>query len=134
MAWKGSVMKRCRLKSSEHTSISFESSKPVFWVATYQDGAKYAREHHGSTVTSKMAGAAIEVSVSHKLDPKLYDLPLTAKTIVPNDWQVVRFRQGSDLRWLPIHREGGQTFVLYRIAPNGVPATLERGVNGPRSQ
>jgi hypothetical protein len=102
------------------------------WVATYQDGAKYARERHNSTVISKRSGDAIEVTVTQTLDPKRYDLPLTAKTTLPADWQVVRFRQGSETRWLPIHREGGETFVLYRIAPNGVAATLERGFNGRR--
>ena len=104
------------------------------WVATYQDGAKYARERHNSTVTSKAAGDAIAVTVSQKLDPKLYDLALTAKTTIPADWQLVRFRQGSETRWLPVHREGGETFVLYRIQPNGTSATLERGFNGRRSQ
>ena len=104
------------------------------WVATYQDGAKYARERHSSSVVSKRSGDAIEVTVTQTLDPKLYDLPLTAKTTLPADWQVVRFRQGNETRWLPIHREGGETFVLYRIAPNGVAATLERGFNGRRTQ
>jgi len=104
------------------------------WVATYQDGAKYARERHNSTVTSKTAGDAIAVTVTHTLDPKLYDLALTAKSMIPADWQVVRFRQGSETRWLPIHREAGETFVLYRVQPNGTAATLERGFNGRRNQ
>src|SRR5262249_38829849 len=102
------------------------------WVATYQDGAKYTRERHASTVTSKAAGETIEVTVTHKLDPKLYDLPLTAKTAIPADWPVVRFRQGKEMRWVPIQRENGETFVLYRIAPNEGPVTLERGSNGRR--
>ncbi|MEX2260836.1 MAG: polysaccharide deacetylase family protein [Bryobacteraceae bacterium] len=97
------------------------------WVATFQDGAKYARERMNSKVTARMAGDAIEVSVSHSLDPKLYDLPLTARTAIPADWKVVRFRQGDDVRWVPVHREGGKTFVIYRIAPNGSVARLEKG-------
>lgn len=80
---------------------------------------------------SKMAAGKIEVTASHKLDAKLYDLPLTAKTTIPADWQVVRFRQGSEMRWLPVHRDAGRTFALYRnrIAADGVPAALERGAN-----
>ena len=73
------------------------------------------------------AGDAIEVSVTHSLDPKLYDLPLTARTTIPADWRVVRFRQGDQVRWLPIHREKGATFIIYRIVPNGVAARLEKG-------
>ena len=40
------------------------------WVATFQDAAKYARERMKSTVTTRNAGDAIEVSVTHSLDPE----------------------------------------------------------------
>ncbi|MGH9629247.1 MAG: polysaccharide deacetylase family protein [Bryobacteraceae bacterium] len=96
------------------------------WVATFQDAAKYARERVSSSVTTKRTGDVIEVSVAHKLDPKLYNLPLTARTVLPDSWNLVRFRQGSETRWVPIHREGGRTYAMYRIAPNGKPATLEK--------
>ena len=96
------------------------------WVATFQDGAKYARERMSSKVTTQLAEDAIEVSVTHSLDPKLYDLPLTARTTIPAGWSIVRFRQGNDERWVPIHRQGGQTFVMYRIMPNAGIARLER--------
>jgi len=59
------------------------------------------------------------VTVPHSLKPELCDLPLTVRTTILADWCVVRFRQGDDVRWLPVHREGGEPFVHYRIAPNG---------------
>jgi len=96
------------------------------WVATYQDGAKYARERVASSVETKVAGEAIEVSVKHSLDPKLYDVPLTAKTTIPADWRIARFRQGAETRWLPVHRGEGEPYVLYRIAPDGKVATIEK--------
>ena len=99
------------------------------WIATFQDGAKYARERVNSRVTTNVSGEAIEVVVTHSLKPDLYDLPLTARTTIPADWRVVSFRQGDDVRWLPVHREGGEPFVMYRIAPNGKPALLEKGAN-----
>jgi hypothetical protein len=97
------------------------------WVATFRDGAKYVRERMSSKVTTARAGDAIEVNVTHSLDPKLYDLELTAQTTIPADWNVVRFRQGDQARWLPVHREGGKTFVMYRVRPNGGVAKLETG-------
>jgi len=96
------------------------------WVATFQDASKYTRERMNSTVTSKAAGNTIEVSVKHNLDAALYNLPLTARTTIPADWKLVRFRQGDDTRWLPVHREEGKTYVMYRIAPNGQTAKLEK--------
>ena len=99
------------------------------WIATFQDGAKYARERVNSTVRTNVSGEAIEVSVTHTLKPEVYDLPLTARTTIPADWRLVRFRQGDDVRWLPVHREGGEPFVMYRIAPNGKLARLEKAEN-----
>jgi len=99
------------------------------WVATFQDGAKYARERHSSAIAAKASGDRIEVTVTHSLDRSLYDLPLTAKTPIPADWRLVRFQQGQDVRWLPVHREGDAAYVLYRIAPNGQAATLEKAAN-----
>src|SRR5438309_8677905 len=103
--------------------------KPRLWVATYQDAAKYARERHASTVDAKAGSERIEVTVTHSLDKKLYDLPLTVKTRLPADWKLAHFQQGKDARWLPVHHEGDSTFVLYRIVPNGPPAVLEKAAN-----
>jgi hypothetical protein len=99
------------------------------WIATFQDGAKYARERVNSTLRTNVSGDAIEVSVTHTLKQEIYDLPLTARTTIPADWRLVRFRQGDDVRFLPVHREGGEPFVMYRIAPNEKPARLEKAEN-----
>jgi peptidoglycan/xylan/chitin deacetylase (PgdA/CDA1 family) len=99
------------------------------WIATFRDGARYARERMNSKVMASRSGDTIRVAVTHSLDPGVYDLPLTARTAIPTDWTLVRFRQGNDVRWLPIFRNAGGSFVIYRIAPNGVPATLEKASN-----
>jgi peptidoglycan/xylan/chitin deacetylase (PgdA/CDA1 family) len=103
----------------------------TLWVATYQDGTKYVRERVGSTVKTDLSGDTIQVTVSHSLDKTLYDLPLTARTAIPADWQLVRFKQGNGMRWLPIRREGDSSYVTYRIVPDGTVATLEKGLNQP---
>jgi hypothetical protein len=82
-----------------------------------------------SSVRANLAGEKIEVAVSHSLKPDLYSLPLTARTTIPGDWRLVHFRQGNDQRWLPVHRAGDESFVLYRIAPDGKTAVLEKGAN-----
>jgi peptidoglycan/xylan/chitin deacetylase (PgdA/CDA1 family) len=118
--------------TTENLRIYFDyiaDRKTRLWVATYQDGAKYARERHASAVVAKAGGDRIEVTVTHSLDKNLYDLPLTVKTWLSGDWKLAHFQQGQDARWLPIHHEGDSTFVLYRIAPNGPPAVLEKATN-----
>jgi hypothetical protein len=79
-----------------------------------------------SRVTTKQAGNAIEVTVRHSLDPKRYDLQLTARTTVPAEWSAVRISQGSRRTTIPVQRERTDSYVTYRIAPNGSVARLER--------
>ncbi|MGH9719526.1 MAG: polysaccharide deacetylase family protein [Bryobacteraceae bacterium] len=98
--------------------------EPRLWVATFQDGAKYARERMKSTVVTKQAGGALEVNVTHSLDPKLYDVPLTVRTPAPSNWKAARFRQGRDSRAIPVHRDGNGAYVMYRVAPNAGVARL----------
>ena len=96
------------------------------WVATFADAAKYARERMASRVMTKQSGEVIEVAIRHTLDPTLYDLPLTAKTTVPADWKLARVRQGSATATVPVQREQGETYVIYRVTPNGTAVRLER--------
>jgi len=67
--------------------------------------------------------------VTHSLDKKLYDLPLTVKTLLPADWKLAHFHQGTEARWLPVRHDGDSTFVLFQIAPNGPPAVIEKAAN-----
>ena len=94
------------------------------WVATFRDAGKYARERMASKVTTKQSGDAIDVTVNHSLDPKLYNLPLTARTIVPAQWKSVQFTQGKTSRTLSVQQEGGNSYVMYRVMPNGPVARL----------
>jgi peptidoglycan/xylan/chitin deacetylase (PgdA/CDA1 family) len=103
-----------------------KSREDRLWVATFQDAAKYARERMKSSVTTKRAGDAIEVSVTHSLDPKIYDLPLTAKTTVPAEWTSAQFAQGKMTRNLIVQRDGQNSYVMYRVAPDSGNARLTR--------
>jgi peptidoglycan/xylan/chitin deacetylase (PgdA/CDA1 family) len=97
------------------------------WVATYRDQAKYIRERIKGSVTTKQNGQAIEVTATHPLDRKLYDVPLTARTIVPPEWRSVQITQGKETHTVPVQQDATGTFVQYRIMPNAGAAKLERG-------
>ena len=102
-----------------------KANEPRLWVATFRDAAKYARERMASNVTTKQARDNVEVTVTHSLDPKTYNLPLTARTTVPAQWASVRVRQGRETTMVPVQRDSSSSYVLYRIAPNGGVARLE---------
>ena len=77
VGWESIPAERARALFDE-----IKRREPRVWVATYRDGAKYARERMAASVVTTPRGAdAIEVTVRHSLDPAPYDLPLTARTI-----------------------------------------------------
>lgn len=96
------------------------------WIATFRDAGKYARARMASNVTTRQSGDAIDVEVSHSLDPKLYNLPLTARTTVPAAWTTAQVRQGRESTTVPVHRDGPGAYVMYRVVPNGGTVRVER--------
>ena len=104
-----------------------KSNEGRLWVATFRDASKYTRERMASKVVTKQAGDAIEITITHSLDARLYNLPLTARTTVPAQWTSAEFRQGSVTRTVPVQRDGQNSYVTYRIMPNSGVARLRQG-------
>jgi peptidoglycan/xylan/chitin deacetylase (PgdA/CDA1 family) len=88
------------------------------WVATYQDGAKYIRERMRAVIKTVPAGPAIEVTVTHPLDAKVYDVPLTARTTVPAEWNVAQVTQGTNTTNATVEKGAGGSYVQYHVNPN----------------
>jgi hypothetical protein len=90
------------------------------WNATFQDAYKYIHERMHGKVESKSNADTITVTLSHDLDQKVYDLPLTLRTLVPETLQTVHFQQGAIKKNLMVQKEGGNAFVQYQAMPNTV--------------
>jgi hypothetical protein len=88
------------------------------WVATYADGAKYIRERMKAVIKTAQAGQAIEVTVTHPLDAKVYDVPLTARTTVPADWTAVTVTQGRASTKAAVQKDTTGSYVQYHVNPN----------------
>ncbi len=94
------------------------------WVATFQDVTKYMRERMNSTVKATRDREGIKVSLSHNLDRELYDLPLTLKTAIPEEWEKISVSQnGSDLPYEIVSDDPGKS-VLYSALPGVNPVTI----------
>ncbi len=88
------------------------------WVATYQDGAKYIRERMKADIKTMQRGPAIEVTVTHLLDGKVYDVTLTARTTVPAEWTAVQVTQGQNTTKATAQKGAGGSYVQYHVNPN----------------
>lgn len=97
------------------------------WVAPFGTVARYMRERMGSRVTSTMENDSIKIGLSDSLDEQTYNVPLTLKTYVPNDWQKIQVTQGDNNIEAshPAKDEKG-LYILYPALPGGGPIVLHK--------
>jgi peptidoglycan/xylan/chitin deacetylase (PgdA/CDA1 family) len=87
------------------------------WVATFGEVARYTRERMATQVSSSLQGGKIEVHLSDSLDARMYNMPLTLKTYVPEDWQKVQVLQGSQpASVVQTRKDAKGPFVRYRVS------------------
>jgi len=95
--------------------------KNELWVATFADVTKYIRERKDAVIHSEILKDAIAVTISSKLDPKVYDIPMTLKTYVPKAWKSViqnnKSTQDSQLE-LKIQNDTLGHYVIYSVLSN----------------
>ena len=84
------------------------------WVATFADVAKYMRERMHADVNENKTGSTITVRLTHTLDSRVYNVPLTLKTYVPASWRVVKSNQQQNLK---IQKDARGSYVLYDVIP-----------------
>jgi hypothetical protein len=96
------------------------------WVATFADATKYIRERMSATIKVNETKQKITVTLSHTLDPSLYDLPLTLKSYVPDSWKTVKVKQGSKETSVKAQNDERGTFVQYQAVPNDAPVEISR--------
>jgi peptidoglycan/xylan/chitin deacetylase (PgdA/CDA1 family) len=94
------------------------------WIATFGDATKYMREREHATVNATEKDGKISVSLNHSLDKTMYDLPLTLKTYVPNNWSKVSVSQGTNTKTVNLLHDEKGNYVLYQSEPNTTNAIL----------
>jgi peptidoglycan/xylan/chitin deacetylase (PgdA/CDA1 family) len=95
-----------------------QSKERSLWVATFQDVAKYLRERQHGTVASYRDGEIISAVLRSDITNVGYDLPLTLKTHVPDDWKTVEIQQGERRKQFDAIQSNGAKYVLYQAVPN----------------
>ena len=88
------------------------------WVANFGDVAKYMRERMHASVTSDTTHNPIIVHLQHSLDKNVYDIPLTLKTYVPNNWKNAEVRQDNHKHKFKVEADAEGNYILYRADPN----------------
>ncbi len=88
------------------------------WVACFSDAAKYMRERMHASVNTDRKGNNIIVHLQHTLDTNTYNIPLTLKTYVPDDWKKTVVKQDNNRRQVQVQKDTKGNYILYRANPN----------------
>jgi hypothetical protein len=94
-------------------------------VATFGDATRYMREREHASVNARQANGAITVTLTHSLDPRMYDLPLTLKTYIPPNWRNVTITQGKNTQHVAAKNDEKGAYILYQLRPNTIKALLQ---------
>ncbi|MFC3415277.1 polysaccharide deacetylase family protein [Algoriphagus hitonicola] len=94
-----------------------KSQDDKVWVAPFREVTKYLRERKGTEIETEVSSNRIEVRLVSELDSEVYQVPLTLKTYVPDDWTEVSVRQGEDQLEAQQNQDEKGKFVLYHVKP-----------------
>ena len=94
------------------------------WVATFGDATKYMREREHASVNAAANNGTITVTLTHSLDPTMYDLPLTLKTYVPAGWRNITITQGQSTQHVEAKNDEKGSYILYQLTPNKTTAQI----------
>jgi hypothetical protein len=98
------------------------------WVATFQDAYKYIRERMNSKVSESMDDGAIKIELVTDPDKTIYDIPLTLKTKIPKDWNMVQLKQGNTSKVINPVATGEQNYIIYNVTIDNEPVRLSEGL------
>ena len=112
--------------STEHTAYFryMKEKEDKLWVATFADVTKYIRERMHAKLKVDKQKARIRITLQHKLDSSMYNLPLTLKTYVNPNWRSLTIKQGNHSMVAQAKTDSGGTYVLYQALPNSQPIEL----------
>jgi peptidoglycan/xylan/chitin deacetylase (PgdA/CDA1 family) len=95
------------------------------WIATFGDVTKYMRERQNANLTTGMQNGKLVIKVSHPLDKRFYNMPLTLKTYLPAGWKSAKVTQGGKAVDVRLIRDKKGDYVLYQVKAS-TPAIITK--------
>ena len=114
-------------------SMKYYQDLGKLWVATYSEATKYVRERQNSTVTSYSLFDNVYVDLTMAdttedglpLDPEVFNMPLTVRIELPDNWGRFTYKQGNgEEKVAYTTKKDGVNFAYIELVPNGGTAVL----------
>ena len=89
------------------------------WVGTFRDVIQYGQERDTAAIKDlKVAPGKISLAVTDKMHDKFFDMPLTIKVRLENDWSnVVAMQNGKAIDAKLIEHDGAK-YALVNVVPD----------------
>jgi peptidoglycan/xylan/chitin deacetylase (PgdA/CDA1 family) len=98
-----------------------------FWVSTFADVVKYIKERNAIFVTEEsLKKSKISFTCDDKLDDSQFNIPVTLRRVLPENWAHVTVRRGNTE--LTSHTEtlDNRRYVVFDVVPNNKVITISR--------
>lgn len=99
-----------------------ESSREQLWITDMLSAQRYQKERESAEVKAvESSKDRLRLALTSKMDPALYDEPLTVKATVPGDWKKCRVKQGEAEQTV----EAKDGAVRFDAVPNRAEIVIE---------
>ena len=114
-------------KELEEYFSYIKAKEKEVWVATFADVTKYLRVRKNAQLSSVFQDDKIKIQISSDLNQTVYDVPITIKTYIPEDWKTIQLQKQnkSDGINLKPQIDGKGSYVLYDILASRGGETFE---------
>lgn len=102
-----------------------DANRDKLWHAYFDEIARYAAERDAATLTvDEATDAVIKLTLVTKMEPALFDYPLSVKVRLPATWKGFSAKQNGNLvTGVELQHEGG-SFAMLKIVPDRGQVTL----------
>jgi peptidoglycan/xylan/chitin deacetylase (PgdA/CDA1 family) len=99
------------------------------WVAPVRDITRYMKERDSYDYDIiSVTDTSIIINISDTLNNDIYDFPLTADIIVPDNWSTASIFQGSFYDYTSSYMSGSSTVIETSVIPDGGNVIIYKGL------
>lgn len=103
----------------------YNDHRADLWTGFFEDVALYGQERDTATlVTDEASDSKITFSLTSKMDPAIFDYPLTVKVRLPDSWKTVTASQNQKAVPAEIIQHEGAGYALVKALPDRGTVTM----------
>lgn len=96
-----------------------DKNRDKYWVTSLLNAVLYAKERDAAVITEKEnTKNHITMHITDNLDDSIYNLPLTIRRQLPDNWENISIRQGGNILESKVIIENNNKYVVFDATPD----------------